>query len=84
MPIEENASQQKADLPIRVDEVYTLTDFKKRTGLGKAGVRAARRRGLPVHQCGRNRYVSGADWVEFLRARTASKQINETVCERCR
>jgi hypothetical protein len=78
MPIEEDASQLNAGLPIRVDEVYTLTDFKKRTGLGKAGVRAARRRGLPVHQCGRNRYVSGADWAEFLRARTVSKQIDET------
>ena len=82
MPTDENSSQRNTGLPIRIDEVYTLTDFKRRTGLGKAGVRAARRRGLPVHQCGRNRYVSGADWAEFLRARTASKQINETACER--
>jgi hypothetical protein len=49
MPIEEDASQLNAGLPIRVDEV-----------------------------CGRNRYVSGADWAEFLRARTVSKQIDET------
>lgn len=53
--------------PIRIDEVYTLTEFCRRTGLGRNGVRAARKRGLPVSQCGRNRYVAGADWAEFLR-----------------
>lgn len=79
MPLEDNAPKQNAGLPIRIDEVYTLTDFQKRTGLGRAGVRAARRRGLPVHQCGRNRYVMGADWADFLRAKTASKNANETI-----
>jgi hypothetical protein len=53
-------------LPIRLDEVYTLAEFQRRTGLGRNGIRAARKRGLPVLQCGRNRYVAGGDWAGFL------------------
>lgn len=52
--------------PIRVDEVYTLAEFQSRTGLGRAGVRAARRSGLIISACGRNRYVRGADWDAYL------------------
>jgi hypothetical protein len=55
-------------LPIRLDEVYTLAEFQRRTGLGRNGIRAARKRGLPVRQCGRNKYVAGADWAGFLQA----------------
>lgn len=55
-------------LPIRVDEVYTLAEFQRRTGLGRNGIRAARKRGLPVRQCGRNKYVAGSDWAGFLQA----------------
>jgi len=53
-------------LPIRADEVYPLAEFQRRTGLGRRGMRTARRRGLPVRQCGRNKYVAGADWIGFL------------------
>ncbi len=52
--------------PIRIDEVYTLADFQRRTGLGRNGMRTARKRGLPVRQCGRKKYVVGAEWVSFL------------------
>lgn len=62
-----NAKTGRA-LPIRIDEVYTLAEFQRRTGLARNGMRAARRRGLPVRQCGRNMYVSGADWARFLQA----------------
>ncbi len=55
-------------LPIRIDEVYTLAEFQLRTGLGRSGIRAARRRGLPIRQCGRNKYVAGVDWAGFLQA----------------
>jgi hypothetical protein len=78
MSVEKEAARPNSRQPIRVDEVYTLADFQKRTGLGRAGIRAARRRGLPVRQCGRNRYVSGADWAEFLRARAGSRQTAST------
>ena len=54
--------------PIRIDEVYTLAEFQRRTGLGRNGIRAARKRGLPVRQCGRNKYVTGSDWAGFLQA----------------
>jgi hypothetical protein len=52
--------------PIRIDEVYTLAEFQRRTGLKRNAMRTARRRGLPVRQCGRNKYVVGAEWVTFL------------------
>ena len=63
---ESNTKLSRA-LPIRVDEVYTLAEFQRRTGLGRNGMRTARKRGLPISQCGRNKYVAGADWAEFLR-----------------
>lgn len=53
--------------PIRIDEIYPLAEFQKRTGLGRAGIRSARRMGLRISKHGRNRYVSGLDWAEFLR-----------------
>lgn len=58
--------QARRALPIRIDEVYTLAEFQRRTGLGRNGIRAARKRGLPVRQCGRNKYVAGVDWAGFL------------------
>jgi hypothetical protein len=53
--------------PIRADHAYSLADFCRRTGLGRNGFREAKRKGLPVRVCGRNRYVLGEDWHEFLR-----------------
>lgn len=58
--------------PIRSDHAYSLEDFRRRTGLGRNGLRAARKKGLPIRKCGRNRYVLGADWHEFLRNQPAS------------
>jgi hypothetical protein len=53
-------------LPIRIDEVYTLAEFQKRTRMSRSAMRAARRRGLRVNQCGKRCYVVGADWATFL------------------
>ncbi len=64
MPL--GSRQRPASLPVRIDEVYTLTDFKQRTGLGKEGIRTARKKGLRICKCGRNRYVTGSDWFAFL------------------
>lgn len=58
--------QRSGPSPIRLDEVYSLADFRRRTGLGKDGIRTARRKGLRVCKCGRNHYVAGSDWFEFL------------------
>lgn len=65
--MEDAARKPNHALPIRIDEVYTLAEFQHRAGLGRHGIRAARKRGLPISKCGRNRYVAGADWAEFLR-----------------
>jgi hypothetical protein len=65
-------AKTKSLTPIRSDHSYSLDDFRRRTGLGRNGLRAARKKGLPVRKCGRNRYVLGADWHEFLRAQPAS------------
>lgn len=53
-------------LPVRIDEVYTLAEFQQRTRMSRSAIRAARRRGLRVTQCGRRCYVAGSDWVAFL------------------
>jgi hypothetical protein len=63
--------------PIRIDEIYPLVEFQRRTGLGRNGLRAARRRGLPVSKCGRNRYVAGADWAEFLQTQRSSAHTDK-------
>jgi hypothetical protein len=45
---------------------YPLKEFMKQTGLGEAAMRSARRHGLKVCTVGRNRYVRGADFIEYL------------------
>ena len=71
----EPARHQRPGLtPIRLDEVYSLADFKRRTGLGKDGLRAARRKGLRICKCGRNHYVAGSDWFEFLSSTQTDSQ----------
>jgi hypothetical protein len=57
-------------LPVRADEVYTLAEFQQRTRMSRAALRAARRRGLRVTQCGKRCYVAGSDWIAFLAALT--------------
>ena len=68
-PLEASQSIRPAEpvQPIRSDEVYTLSEFSRRAGLQRNGLRQAKRRGLQIRKCGRNRYVLGADWQEFLR-----------------
>lgn len=46
--------------------VYTLDDFRKRTGLGDFAMRQARRNGLIVHYTGVRGFVIGDDWIDFL------------------
>jgi len=56
---------------IRSDAVYTLYEFKRRSGMQDWAFRAARRKGLQVLRLGRNGYVHGADWIKFLRDQEA-------------
>jgi len=67
-------NQRSGSTPIRIDEVYTLTEFMRRTGLGKDGIRAARRKGLRICKCGRNHYVAGSEWLRFLSSIQADSQ----------
>lgn len=52
---------------IFADEVLTLAEFSKRTGVCKTGLRALRDQGLRTHRIGRTTFVVGADWLEFVR-----------------
>ena len=61
------ASKHPGTEPVQSDHAYSLEEFRRRTGLGRNGLRAAKRNGLAVRRCGRNRYVLGSDWHDFLR-----------------
>lgn len=53
---------------ILCDAVYSLNEFKARTGLGSAAVRTARRNGLRVIRPGsRYGFVIGSDFIDYLK-----------------
>jgi len=51
---------------ISQDEVYRADEVKIRMGWRDAGFRAACRRGLKTHRCGKRTYVTGASLMEFI------------------
>lgn len=51
--------------PIRANEIYPLSVFMQRTGLGKQAMRTARRAGLIVGEIGNRKYVKGADFLKW-------------------
>ena len=51
---------------ILADALYRLDEAAARMGWGGHALRAARRRGLKVHRCGKRGYVSGADLLSFV------------------
>jgi hypothetical protein len=54
---------------IRADEVYTLAEFERRTGLSRSAVRAMRREGFRVCRLSKRGFVRGSDFAEFLQER---------------
>jgi len=48
------------------DALYRLDEAAARLGWGGHALRAARRRGLRVHRCGKRGYVTGADLLAFV------------------
>ena len=52
--------------PIRRDESYTISEFMRRTGIGRAGVRSAERQGLKMETVGQRKYVRGDAWFNYL------------------
>lgn len=48
------------------DALYRLDEAAARMGWGGHALRAARRRGLKIHRCGKRGYVCGADLLHFV------------------
>ena len=48
------------------DALYRLDEAAARLGWGGHALRAARRRGLKIHRCGKRGYVSGRDLLAFI------------------
>ena len=57
------ATATLSDGSIRADELYSLTELRRRLDLGQGALRTARRRGLRVRRIGRKSYVLGRDVV---------------------
>ena len=51
---------------ILADAVYRADEAKIRMGWRDAGFRAACRRGLKTHRCGKRTYVTGAALLDFI------------------
>lgn len=51
---------------IRSDEVYSLSEVKKRLGLGTHALRMARMKGLEMRKVGRRKFVLGKHLIEFI------------------
>jgi hypothetical protein len=48
------------------DALYRLDEAAARMGWGAHALRAARRRGLKVHRCGKRGYIAGRDLLAFV------------------
>ena len=51
---------------IAKEALYSLNEVKLRLGIGDAGLRQARRNGLPVHRFGKRGFVSGSELIDFV------------------
>jgi hypothetical protein len=51
---------------IEPDRAYTLSAFKKVSGLGTASLRQARRSGLVVRRVGIRSFIMGRDFISWL------------------
>jgi hypothetical protein len=52
--------------PIQRDTVYPLDSFQALSGLGDFATRMARRSGLRVIKAGKNVFVRGEDFIDWL------------------
>jgi hypothetical protein len=48
------------------DALYRLDEAAARLGWGGHALRAARRRGLKIHRCGKRGYVAGRELLDFI------------------
>lgn len=56
----------EAEGAISASEVYGLSEFRRRSGMGDAAIREARRSGLVVDRAGGRAYVRGAEFIRWL------------------
>jgi len=52
--------------PIEPEAIYPLALFEKLSGLGRDGLRVARRQGLTVRYLGGRGYIRGRDFGDYL------------------
>jgi hypothetical protein len=57
---------------IQQNGLYSLPEFKKRTGLKEWAIRSARRAGLRVLYLHGRAFIRGADWMEYVGQKAAS------------
>jgi hypothetical protein len=63
---------------IRSGESYPIAEFRRRSGLGIAAMRKARRNGLYVRRVGSRAFVLGSDWHKYLEnCLTVEEKINK-------
>ena len=69
-PIKPRASRKPrpTDGIFRPGELYTLAELRRRTGMGSAAIRVARKQGLRVVRQGNTRYVWSDDFLAFVRS----------------
>lgn len=58
---------------VRAGEVYSLPEFKSRTGMSQSAFTAAKRAGLSVFRVGKRAFVSGDDFMRFLDSSKGTK-----------
>lgn len=63
---------------IEPDAVYSLDEFRRRTGWGVHAVRTARRNGLRIIYTGGRAFVRGSDFLRYL------DELENTDDPRCR
>jgi len=65
---------------VHAEEIYTLKEFSKRTGMRASSLRSARRAGLRVFYVHKHAYVCGRDWIEYVR-NSSEQRCQEPVVE---
>ncbi len=63
---------------IRLDEIYSLGEFQRRSGLKSWAIRTARRNGLRIIKTGNRLYVRGADFNAFIQQQDAANHTNSS------
>lgn len=68
-PVSDSNNKPSRNTPgvISAHELYRLDEFKARMGWTESSYRSARRKGLPVLEEGKRRYVDGSDAIRYLR-----------------